>query len=55
MKDICTMPHGVVYCDPHCVGSDRYHSTQNEWLDTKENVKKIQKNKNKNKRVANQR
>jgi len=28
--------HGVVHAYPHCVGFERDHLTQNEWLDTKQ-------------------
>jgi len=28
--------HGVVHAYPHCLGSERDHSTQNKWLETKE-------------------
>jgi hypothetical protein len=28
--------HGVVHSYPHCVSSERDHSTRNEWLNTKE-------------------
>lgn len=28
--------HGVAHAYPHCVSSERDHSAQNEWLDTKE-------------------
>lgn len=34
--------HGVVHAYPHCVGSERDHSIQNEWLDTKEKKQKME-------------
>jgi len=33
--------HGVVHAYPHCLGSERDHSTQNEWLETKERGKRV--------------
>jgi hypothetical protein len=34
--------HGGVHAYPHCLASERDHSAQNEWLETKENGKTCQ-------------